>query len=59
MSDVNYYRQGTSKTYRKHRMTTVEIADLFIAAGWLGKRQPINSALKLVPHLDRGPGIGR
>ncbi len=49
----NGYRAGTTKTYIKNLMTTVEINDKFVTAGWLGKRrQPRPSIVRLFRPIN-------
>lgn len=49
----NGYRAGTTKTYNKSLMTTVEINAHFVMAGWLGKRrQPRPAIVRLFRPIN-------
>lgn len=40
-------------------LNTIEIRDLFVGAGWLGRPRERPALIRAVPYFDRGPGIGR
>lgn len=54
------YVSGKSRSAHKpHSTKSEEITELFIKAGWIGRRRKRLPVLKAVPFFDKGPGLGR
>jgi hypothetical protein len=57
---TNHYVRSAVRTHLKpHTISHEELNDLFRGAGWIGKRREPHPWLKMVPFLDKGPGLGR
>jgi len=55
----HYVRSAVRTTLKPHTISHEELNELFLSVGWIGKRRQPHPLLKLVPFLDRGPGVGR
>ena len=58
MTEKRRYREQSGKQVLKPHgsLSCNEINELFLSAGWLGRRRERPVLLRLVPFLDKGPG---
>ena len=56
MNEKTHHYVSREKNRSKGTCSTTEITELYILAGWLGRRRQINPILRLVPFFDRGRG---
>jgi hypothetical protein len=58
-SEKRPYSYAFSTKRKSGCLPAEDIATLFIRVGWIGRRPEPEPLLKLAPHFDKGPGLGR
>lgn len=56
---ANNYVSATKQGSKLSTLKPDEIRALFIRVGWIGEYKNPQPGLRIVPHFDRGPGLGR